>query len=45
MADFFMDFIGGIIELLLEPWINKITAKFKHRKKKYLPLSGSYPSR
>lgn len=34
MADFFMDFIGGIIELLLEPWINKIAAKFKRKKKK-----------
>lgn len=34
MADFFMEFIGGIIELLLDPWINKIAAKFKRRKKK-----------
>lgn len=34
MVDFLADFVGGIIELLLEPWNNKITAKFKRRKKK-----------
>lgn len=34
MADFIAEFIGGIIELITAPWIDKMNKKWKSRKKK-----------
>lgn len=33
MADFIAEFIGGIIELITAPWIDKMNKKWKSRKK------------
>lgn len=34
MIDFIAEFVAGIIELLIEPWIDKMNKKWKRRKNK-----------
>lgn len=34
MVEFVFDFLGGIAEMLLEPWIKKIAARLRRRKRK-----------
>lgn len=34
MLDFIADFICGILEMLTEPWIDKLAEKWKKRKRK-----------